>query len=203
MSPPLELPHNIRPHQRGSILTCPPKVTPGCLPTPAPLQPALPACLPSREVGTSLLTECPSLAPPFILHHPLLLQADELQGGKTESAALPAASAEPLALGPPLPVPGAAGSLAPSGACLAPSGGLKVSLSGVEGPWRVVLPADAPGSLWTPGLEPQHPNATDVVTAERKVTTAHLAPGGQQTRQGSGGGAGGVREGTSLAGAGL
>ena len=36
-------------------------------------------------------------------------------------------------------------------------GGLKVSLSGVEGPWRAVLPADAPGSLWTLGLEPQHP----------------------------------------------
>lgn len=71
MSPALEPPSHPQPRQTGRVLTCPPKRTPGCLPTPASLQPGLPACLPSQEAGTSVLTEHPSLFHPssFTIHY--------------------------------------------------------------------------------------------------------------------------------------
>lgn len=66
MSPPLELPHNIRPHQRGSILTCPPKVTPGCLPPQRPSSPpSLPVFLLGRWAPLSSLSVPPLLHPSF------------------------------------------------------------------------------------------------------------------------------------------
>lgn len=148
MSPALEPPSHPQPRQTGRVLTCPPKRTPGCPPTPASLQPGLPACLPSQEAGTSVLTEHPSLFHPssFTIHY---FSGQTSSKEAKQSPALPAASAEPLALLPVLSRPAPSPWHFPGLAWPRPGGSRSASLAlRVPGEWSFLqTPLGAFGPL--------------------------------------------------------